>query len=46
MFFSKLQDIEYNTLCCTVGIYLSILFIVCAHINPKFPIYPSLPFPL
>ena len=40
-----LQDIEYSSLCYTVGpCCLSILYIYyCVYFNPKFLIYPFLP---
>ena len=46
--YSLLQDIEYGSLCYTVGpCCLSILYTVVLSANPKLLIYPSLsPFPL
>ena len=42
-----LQNIEYSSLCCIVGLcWLSILYVVvCIYVNPKLLIYPPPPFP-
>ena len=42
-----LQDIEYGSLCYTLGLRcLSIYVLLCITNNPELPVYPSLPFPL
>ena len=43
--FKLLQSIEYNSLCCSIGLYgLSVLYTVVS-VNPMFLIYILLPFP-
>ena len=46
-YYRLLQDIEYNSLCYTVGpCCLSVLYILVLSVNPKLLIYLSLHLPL